>query len=297
MKSYHIFFFLVAARSVVAADSTTCYYPDGVTTEPNHVPCNTTLSTSACCDPLDSCTTSGLCLGRTGFNYRGSCTDKTWTSDNCASGCHSDPFTKDAYDTFTPLWSCDVAGAFQADYCCNSPNRNCCTIATFAYGTTGEAFRPGMDQMLLTLASINASAPVTVTVTATAGLASQTGSSNGSSSSSSNIGTAVGAGVGVPLGILAVGILGFLFYRERRHSQQAGSRSNIMEMDPSKTYYQQPPPPPPPPPPQPPYVPFVEAQGQSPISQSVTLAPQSRRMSTQKSPAFESRPSDVHELI
>ncbi|KAE8446728.1 hypothetical protein EG329_011633 [Mollisiaceae sp. DMI_Dod_QoI] len=134
---------------------------------------------------------------------------------------------------------------------------------------------------------------MTVTVTATAGLASQTGSSNSTGSSSSNLGTAIGAGLGVPLGILALGILGFLFYRERRHSQyeaqQANARSQIMEMDPPKTYYSPPPPPPAQLQPQSSYAPVVEAQGLS----------TSRRMSTQKSPAYNSGPSatDVHELI
>jgi hypothetical protein len=76
--------FIVSARA-----ASSCYYPDGVTIDPTHVPCNSTIGTSSCCDPLDSCTTSGLCLGRTGFNYRGSCTDKTWTSFNCPSSCHA----------------------------------------------------------------------------------------------------------------------------------------------------------------------------------------------------------------
>lgn len=169
-----------------------------------------------------------------------------------------------AYNKFTALFSCNAGGTFQADYCCDSPGRNCCTIATFDYGTTGESFKPGMDQLLLELANINSSTPMTITVTATAtgSLASQTESRNStsaSSSSSSNIGTAVGAGVGVPLGVLAVGILGFLFYRERRHSQyssqQTESRSHTTEMEPSKTSYM------PQPPPQPLHVPFAEVQG------------------------------------
>lgn len=62
-----------------------CYYPDG-SSEPGHVPCNQTISgESACCDPLDSCSVSGFCLGRSGFVYRGSCTDPTYNSGNCAN--------------------------------------------------------------------------------------------------------------------------------------------------------------------------------------------------------------------
>jgi hypothetical protein len=71
--------------SSVSALLSTCYYPNGVT-EPNHVPCNQTITgASACCDPLDACSTSGICLGRSGWDYRGSCTDQTWDSANCAA--------------------------------------------------------------------------------------------------------------------------------------------------------------------------------------------------------------------
>jgi hypothetical protein len=71
----------------LAADaSSTCWYPDGATAEPGHVPCNQTISgASACCDPDDSCTTSGMCLGASGWVYRGSCTDSNWESGNCAN--------------------------------------------------------------------------------------------------------------------------------------------------------------------------------------------------------------------
>ncbi|KAF8855419.1 hypothetical protein BDZ45DRAFT_503667 [Acephala macrosclerotiorum] len=297
MKSNQLFFFTFATRATAALDSSLCFYPDGITTEPTHSPCNLTVSASSCCDPLDACTASGLCLGRTGFNYRGTCTDKTWDSSNCAASCHADPFNNVAYNEVTPLWSCDKPGAPETNYCCNSPTRNCCTIATFAYGTTGIAFKTGMDQMLLELASLSSSGNVTVTVTATGGAATRTEASSNSansaetsSSSSSNLGAAIGAGVGVPMGILSLGILGFLFWRERRHSQynsqQAQSRTHIMEMDPPKTYYT--PPPPPPLQPQQPYVPVVEApQGQAGVS----------RMSPQKLPAYGARPSDIHELI
>jgi hypothetical protein len=170
-----------------------------------------------------------------------------------------------------------------------------------------------MDQLFAELATLNAAvnasggaATVTVTATATGNSQSSqteapnssTSSAAASTSSSSNIGAAVGAGVGVPLGILALGILGFLFYRERRHSHFTGqptpSRANIMEMEPPKTYYN--PPPPPPPEPQS-YGPFSEVSGQSPspVSQSALLA---GRGSMQKTAAYNHGPSsDVHEMI
>ena len=59
------------ASVVGIAQAATCWYPDGKTQESNHAPCNSTIPDSACCDPADACSESGICLGRTGFNYRG----------------------------------------------------------------------------------------------------------------------------------------------------------------------------------------------------------------------------------
>lgn len=158
-----------------------------------------------------------------------------------------------------------------------------------------------MDKLFEELATLsaNASAVVTSTVTVTAtptsfqttnaSDSSRPSPANSAAASSAVIGTAVGAGVGVPLGILAVGLLGFLFYRERRHThfndQSTTSRSNILEMEPPKDHYS-------PPPPQP-YVPFVEAGGQTPAQNSAELP----RMSTQKPAGYNRPSSNVHEMI
>jgi hypothetical protein len=86
----HILFFaafVTLALPAAAAAAPQCFYPDGVTVEPNHTPCNTTVTNSACCLPQDACTADGLCLGTANFNYRGSCTDKTWTSNACPQTC------------------------------------------------------------------------------------------------------------------------------------------------------------------------------------------------------------------
>ncbi len=78
---------LALALPAAAAAAPKCFYPDGVTVEPNHAPCNTTVTNSACCLPQDACTAGGLCLGTSNFNYRGSCTDKTWSSSACPQTC------------------------------------------------------------------------------------------------------------------------------------------------------------------------------------------------------------------
>jgi hypothetical protein len=86
----HILFATLMALALPAAAvaaAPKCFYPDGVTGEPKHTPCNTTVTNSACCLPQDSCTVDGLCLGTSNFNYRGSCTDKTWSSNACPQTC------------------------------------------------------------------------------------------------------------------------------------------------------------------------------------------------------------------
>jgi len=66
----------------------TCYQPNG-NIDTSVVPCNTTINSSACCAPTDSCTTSGLCLGASGYVYRSACTDLTWSSKNCPAICQN----------------------------------------------------------------------------------------------------------------------------------------------------------------------------------------------------------------
>lgn len=66
----------------------TCYYPDG-SVPTTYVPCNSTAdgADSACCSVGDLCSIRGYCHGNVGFMYRGGCTDRTWTSPNCAAQC------------------------------------------------------------------------------------------------------------------------------------------------------------------------------------------------------------------
>jgi len=83
--------FLCAALALISkvVAQTHCYMPDGTIDDKGTVPCNTTAPVSACCDPRDSCSLSGLCLGASGWIYRSACTDKTWSSPACAAQCHT----------------------------------------------------------------------------------------------------------------------------------------------------------------------------------------------------------------
>lgn len=75
--------------SLTRGDQLHCYMPDGSNADQGTAPCNSTAAVSACCDPRDSCTTSGLCLGASGWIYRSACTDQTWNSPVCAQQCRT----------------------------------------------------------------------------------------------------------------------------------------------------------------------------------------------------------------
>ncbi|TVY71524.1 hypothetical protein LSUE1_G005372 [Lachnellula suecica] len=226
---------LLSLIASVYASLGTCFYPDGKTTAPGHVPCNQTISTpSACCDPLDSCSTSGFCLGRSGWIYRGSCTDQSWGSANCArqfDQCVNNPDNNAPASGWTAVWSCAQPGIEEKKFCCGFTGESCCN-SSFTLGVTGPAFKPGLDAFVLSISSaavasatgsIVAMTTSTASAVSTAAMAEWTTSN--STCSNGDLGTKVGLGVGVPLGVLALGILGFLFWREsgKRHAAAAGA--------------------------------------------------------------------------
>jgi hypothetical protein len=231
--------------------------------EPNHTPCNTTQTNSACCLPQDSCTAQGLCLGTSNFNYRGSCTDKTWQSNSCPQTCRQgksqilvmlslangsiDPFTKQPYGVQTPIISCSGPGAIPNEFCCNSVGRNCCSIAPFGLGSTGNAFSHGLDQLVLNLRNAQNGISSSSSSSASSPASSSKNSTPAKPSNALSVASTVGLAIGLPLGALVVGILSFLFWREKRRStKQKISRGGII-VDPGKRAYFEPGPPPKPP--------------------------------------------------
>jgi hypothetical protein len=129
---------------------------------------------------------------------------------------------------------------FTTSFCCGSysdPVQDCCK-SSFAYTGSGYAFRPGWDAEKLLLAAANdsrvtiTSAVATATVTATAIFTATAGAAAAAtcSSSNSNLGTAVGAGVGVPLGFGAIGLLTFLFWRERNNKAKQNNIAKSLDV-------------------------------------------------------------------
>ncbi|PQE19297.1 hypothetical protein CJF31_00009389 [Rutstroemia sp. NJR-2017a BVV2] len=257
--SYNVIILILFTYSVQAWN---CWLPNAVGFDNVGMkPCNATLADttegSACCDPKDSCSTSGMCLGRSGYVYRGGCTDSTFGSENCPSFCLTDPILGTKYKKSTNIYSCGTEGMFTATFCCESfatPAQSCCG-STFVFPGSGPAFPPGHDAELALISSAThgittttaTAAGVTVTATveklvsaiittdisgdtitssstslATAatgdsdGKISKSSSNSAAKSNSSDLGMVIGAGVGIPFGCIALVLLGFLLWRERR---------------------------------------------------------------------------------
>ncbi|CAG8975010.1 hypothetical protein HYALB_00012143 [Hymenoscyphus albidus] len=229
MTRYIVPLILFILSSTTALDQ--CFYPDGKTVDPQHVPCNQTAGIatntfSSCCSRPDACTTSGLCLGSAGWVYRGSCTDASWASPNCAKQfpkCNTHP-DGTLYTSYAVLKTCAARSAMWApEYCCGEngvENPDCCQN-NFTLGITGTAYQPGNDVVMARrLASLTSGAAATVT--ATLGPTSTAGLTASSESSGMDLGTKVGLGVGIPLGVLVLGALALMFWREKRKNAYKG---------------------------------------------------------------------------
>ncbi|KAI9155574.1 hypothetical protein HJFPF1_08160 [Paramyrothecium foliicola] len=98
----------------LATVSQVCYYPDGsVATE--QFPCTNDEGGTFCCADGEACLANKLCYFNSTsifddtfrhFNYRGSCTDKSWQSENCPDYCTEN---KDGRDL---AWKCEESDKY-----------------------------------------------------------------------------------------------------------------------------------------------------------------------------------------
>lgn len=194
-----------------------CWYPDGETLAISDIPCNTESSDSACCGPNSFCMSNGLCFGN-GVLSRGSCTDKSWNSTECAQFCtgtdgkiiiarskvneHTDKSCTDA-SAGAPLQPCN---GDQGLFACGTSNSDCINDENTFTITGGNA---------ILLHQSGKTEPLTVAPTSTlaaAAVASNSGpvstlnkAKNAQFTEGDMIG--VGAGVGVPLLLALIGTI------------------------------------------------------------------------------------------
>ncbi|KAL2062501.1 hypothetical protein VTL71DRAFT_6767 [Oculimacula yallundae] len=157
-------------------------------------------------------------------------------------GARKHPSTKKRYSSFTALWSCGTPGTATQKFCCAQGNSlgSCCS-SNFSLGYTGRAFQPGFDAIIanLTLELQAAYSPGSPSISVPAASATRDANeaqcSNGrivssvteNSSNNGDLGTKIGLGVGIPLGVLAAGILGWLFYIETMKKRRFATRSGV----------------------------------------------------------------------
>lgn len=221
MKPFILAFFFTLVASTRAQS---CYFTDG-SLSPSDLPCTSVSSGNAsmCCAANEYCFSNGLCISPSTNTFnRGSCTDQSWKSSNCAHYCTNELF----------------AGV----YPCGGNNMSCtpgdCSNV-FAI-PSGEAIWNNQLRIDLGVASsvaasassVQATAAPTVTATITA-KASCTSTASAALSPTNNgvssgVAAAIGVGVGIPL-LIALAAALFMLRREKRKNKDISSRPAGLE--------------------------------------------------------------------
>ncbi|OAP58625.1 hypothetical protein AYL99_07715 [Fonsecaea erecta] len=249
--------------------SATCYWQnstlapdDPYSIAPDDTACFPDQENSACCGTGLTCLSDGVCYieqSGNGYYYRGTCTDRTWDSQQCPGWC----FAQNA-NTSIPLLKCDTA---QDWYCCPGDSECSCdtgknavklgdtqpstvtvigstswpgissTTSPFVQtsplvtdGTTSsESGEPTQNTSASTSTSTSTSTRTSSTPStsksAAAAAASATSNTPAPSKSdgSSNTGLAAGLGAGLGAAAVIIGVLVFFLIRKRRQGSGGGN--------------------------------------------------------------------------
>lgn len=239
--SLFFFFFFANVQS-------TCYFPNG-RESPTDTPCNSSGGHSTCCGRGYACLSNGLCavseyLMDKDFSWdtvwysRGTCTDSLWNDPACPKFCITTSEGDDRNGGMG-IANCQF-GTKDRYYCLNSSNKNK-TIQDLCFGKQ-NSFTPGGRCICLpsnACSKLRVANPTTITVIGASPTSTPSSSSTPSSTPTSppppkqkDLSTAIGAGVGVPLGILALVVGIFLFFRYRRlKSHMQANSGSIFEGD------------------------------------------------------------------
>lgn len=192
-----------------AFSGSNCYLPDRKTIAFGEIPC-TSDTYAACCAPDAYCLQNGLCLTNLTLS-RGSCTDQTWTSPNCAQYCQSTSPNKNTSISScqpdpNPLFSCGFKNCLNSNF--SMPIRNV-SILLRNYQAAGLGFVPSGEKPTFTTASISSERTSS----------DDTPSPIPQCSSANEKVIAVGVGVGVSFGITLIAAL-VLFGLEKRKNRR-----------------------------------------------------------------------------
>ncbi|KAJ0415658.1 hypothetical protein BJY00DRAFT_326804 [Aspergillus carlsbadensis] len=247
---------LIAQTALISVSlAASCYFSDGTYGSREQQPCFPDQEVSSCCgisktsgDENDYCLTSGLCLGQVS-GYKGvilmnSCTDVTWTSDDCLHICPQS--TKASHGIY--VLPCPEKS--NSHWCCSIDGSNCCNdafrmdIGTLMFPENGSSGNWTHQTSVMNppiSTNAGASEPITnsdkATATATATVCPTVSSSTSASEGACESGTCpynkiavvgVSVGLGVALVIsLALSVGALCFQRSAFKQQLEDIRGNF----------------------------------------------------------------------
>ncbi|KAF2204922.1 hypothetical protein GQ43DRAFT_490844 [Delitschia confertaspora ATCC 74209] len=242
-----------------------CYFPDGKTVASQDVPCNSNGGNSTCCGPGYACMSNNICkvteytqnVGTVQW-IRGSCTDQNWNDGNCPSFCQN-PEADDKQDGGIGMRQCPYNDKYFICMDHNEANADCQKgegVVVFRaspstvtiIGITTSTSSSSSTRSSTSTPSTSSSSSTTLPPPSSSIHASQAMSilpaPDPSSKSSSNLGVAVGAGVGIPLGLIALGVVGYILFRIRRTRKrdEAAMAAAMAAAQNGHSGYQDPPP-------------------------------------------------------
>ncbi|KZL63533.1 hypothetical protein CI238_02888 [Colletotrichum incanum] len=265
-----LFFCLLQIATVVAR----CYFPNGDNVS-GDFPCDQDADDSPCCSVTlgSACLSNKLCRGPDGNTVRGSCTDESWNSPDCAHYCMN------ADRGGTDLISCSNVTGIGTSYCCDHAV-NCCDsgvgrfdvlpvepevwatwnressrfvviLQTSSKSLTSTSILPSTISSIETLASASPTPTVMVpTISLPTGGKAQTStgpmpkptSSQDDAQEGSELSTAAKAGIGVGTGAgaLLIAAVAFLLLKVRNNKKAIQAQTAQQESHPWPGIYQGP---------------------------------------------------------
>lgn len=229
-----------------------CYYPDMETVAPQDTPCSDSTSQSTCCGQGYACLSNHICMatgdelkkaGATNY-IRGSCTDQSWRSSECPQFC-IDP-NVDNLTGGNGIGKC-LNTTQDMYYCINTGNtdNNCSasqnplifqgqpsaltTMGVTATSSTATTSATGSLSTKVTTTTLS-----TATISASAS-AFQTAATTQNTTTDHT--TAIAAGVAAPLGVIALGLGAFLYYRYGRKQSNSKLIPSEYQAVPPPTYH------------------------------------------------------------